>query len=416
MKLRFLVPCFLVLLQVTSIKSSRTPKVFVHYLPWYDGNGTKYPQRTGWCYPTDGAYNCQDSGTKHYTNIPLIGEYSLFDNHVLEYHLLLIHTAGIDGIILNINPADAMQRDASIAVLDKIVDLNTRHAPAFQVRVIISYDDGGSASTDQISDLMRWTVDKVYKNNTYSSVIFRDDERNAPVYVVWSESNRAMYWSVLNELFAGNVTILTRNAVGFEYSTGNFEWVNYLNNAPPKTNTNNWGQQYFNDMDWIMARQSDMGVPPQSINLLKMGNVYPGFDDLNVPPFWNGGQNRYILRDMDQGTTMNLTWEQQISYTPQRLGGPDTVTNPWVQIVTWNDWPEGTSIEPATESSYGYSALETSFQQIPRFKGTSTPYDILCLRVPYQIYLHRKAALDDLAERGVAHLLQYTCDLAVIFS
>lgn len=413
MKLRFSIACILVLLQISSIRSSRTRRVFVHYLPWYDGNGTKYPPRTGWCYPTS-AYDCQDLETKHYTNYPLIKEYSLFDDHVLEYHLLLIHTAGINGIVLNINPANPMQRDASIAVLDKIVNLNTRYAPAFQLQAIVSYDDGGSAANDQISELMGWTVDRVYKNDTYSSIIFQDEERNTPVYVVWSETNRAMYWSVLNQLFEGSVTVLMRNAVGFEHSTGNFEWVNYLNNAPPKTNTANWGQQYFNDMDWIMARQSDMGVPPQSVNLLKMGNVYPGFDDVNVPSFWNGGQNRYILRNTDQGSTMALTWEQQISYMPQRLGGPDAVTNPWVQIVTWNDWPEGTSIEPATESSYGYTALETCFQQIPRFKGTSTPYDISCLRVPYQIYLHRKAALNDLAEQEIAHLLHYTCDLEVI--
>lgn len=413
MKVHILICIVLVYLPALPARSERSRKVLVHYLPWYDSNGTRYAPRTGWCYHSEGTNDCANGATLHYSHTPLIGEYSLFDEDVLEYHLLLIHAAGIDGIILNINPASAMQRDASLALLDKIAMLHARHAPAFNVRVAISYDDGGAAAAGDIPELMRWTVDNVYRHETYASLMFHDDEREVPVYVVWSESNRALYWSVLNELFDGNVTVLSRNAVGFEFSTGNFEWVNYLNQAPPKDDGDNWGQQYFNDMDWIMARQSEMGVPLDTVNNLKMGNVYPGFDDVNVPAFWNGGQNRYILRDVSEGATMNLTWEKQISYRPQRLGGPDAVENPWVQIVTWNDWPEGTSIEPATDSSYGYKAIEICQQHIPRFKGIAARYGKECLRVPYHIYVLRKAGQVSEADQTVSNLLESNCNLSI---
>jgi hypothetical protein len=52
---------------------------------------------------------------------------------------------------------------------------------------------------------------------------------------------------------------------------------------------------------------------------------------------------------------MKLTWDQQLSFVPKRLGGTDAVSMPFVQVVTWNDFPEGTAVEPSVE--YGIDAL-----------------------------------------------------------
>jgi len=102
--------------------SQRAKKVFVHYLPWFDSSGLQFTARSGWCYPAGGD-DCSDLNIIHYSNKPLIGEYSLFDEHVLEYHLLLIFATGIDGLIININPASGIQKAASLAVLDRIIAL-----------------------------------------------------------------------------------------------------------------------------------------------------------------------------------------------------------------------------------------------------------------------------------------------------
>jgi hypothetical protein len=47
--------------------TTRTRRVFTHYLPWYDT-----AQRSGWC----GVGDCSDIRVKQYTAAPLIGEYS----------------------------------------------------------------------------------------------------------------------------------------------------------------------------------------------------------------------------------------------------------------------------------------------------------------------------------------------------
>lgn len=396
---------FFAFLSRYSAEGAREKRVFAHYLPWYDGKGVRYAKRTGWCYRTTGV-DCSDQSVVHYSNEPLIGEYSQLEGDVLEYHLLLMKVSGIDGVIVNINPRNSIQKDIALKLLDKILDMKNEYGGLFDMKVIVSYDDGGRASQSTITSNLQWMYTTIYNNQNYSPLIFRDDETNWPVVITWSESDPAYTWATLQSLFTEPVHVVIRNARKFEYSTANMEWINNVNYGQPMTNTQNWGQRYFNDFDWLMARQSTTGIPVDTVNEVMLGNVYPGFDDQNVPAFWNGGNNRYILRDVDDGETMALTWQRHIDYTPQRLGGPDVVVDPWIQIATWNDWPEGSSVEPATESTYGYRALNTCHEKIAIFKGISPYYAQSCLKKPYEIYQLRKAGEMTSAEEAISSLLQ----------
>ncbi|MBC8063346.1 MAG: hypothetical protein H7Y17_00825 [Chlorobia bacterium] len=63
--------------------------------------------------------------------------------------------------------------------------------------------------------------------------------------------------------------------------------------------------------------------------------------------------------------------------------------SPIIQIATWNDWGEGTVIEPSVE--YQYRDLET----LQRFRRQSEPtfkYKPADLRLPVQLYQLRKKA------------------------
>eukprot|EP00177_Eucheuma_denticulatum_P004477 GFKZ01008139.1.p1 GENE.GFKZ01008139.1~~GFKZ01008139.1.p1 ORF type:complete len:593 (-),score=49.67 GFKZ01008139.1:525-2303(-) len=389
--------------------AQRPKKVFAHYLPWYDSAGINYPFRTGWCYPDGGNYDCNDISVIHYSNKPLIGEYTQFQTDVLEYHFLLMHATALDGIIININPANPLQRDASLFILDYLLTFNAKY-PSINLQVIVSYDDQGGKTQSEITTLLTWVHTNIYNNPTYSSLIFHDPVTAHPVLLAWSETDNEHYWNTAQSLFSSQVFFAIRNPRLFQFSDANFEWVNFLNTGLPKTNTANWGQQFFENMDYVMARQStDSAIAPADVNTVKIGGVYPGFDDENVPPFWNGGTNRYILRTVDDGDTLSLTWQLQIDYTPLRLGGVDSVENPWIQIATWNDWPEGTSIEPATSDTYGYTALETCRVKTAEFKGFSPPFASACLGVPFLVYEKRKAGDSERADYGIEQLLLGNC-------
>lgn len=395
----------------------RSKKVFAHYLPWYDSSGISFPIRTGWCYTgASNEYDCSDITIKHYSNTPLIGEYSMLDRDVIEYHLLLMHISGIDGIILNINPESDVQRTISILILDVIIEMEAKYSD-FSSKIIVSYDDGGGVSDSSIPGLIQWVYTNIYDNSKYSEIIFVDPTSNQAVLMFWSESNNELYWSTAKSMFTSGVFILIRNARLWELSDGNFEWINDLNTDPNRANTQNWGEGYLNDFDWRMSRQSsDFGISSSSINYLKMGSIYPGFDDMNVPEFWNNGVYRYFFREVDDGETILLTWEKQISYVPLRQGGTDIVENPWLQITTWNDWPEGTSVEPASSSTYGYLPLERIHEKISDFKGVHNTYNLGCLRLPYSIYLERKNMNNDLANLWIDEVFKGNCEVSITSS
>jgi hypothetical protein len=59
----------------------------------------------------------------------------------------------------------------------------------------------------------------------------------------------------------------------------------------------------------------------------------------------------------------------------------------FVQIATWNDWGEGTQVEPSTE--FGYRDLEV-IQAAKRSADPAFPFDAADLRMPAQIYALRK--------------------------
>lgn len=387
--------CLFLRLLPHPVSARRERKVFVHYVPWYDAAGYQLAPRSGWCYPDGGNYDCSDPTVKAYSNEPLIGEYSILDDNVLEFQLLQMFVTGIDGVIININPASNFQRTASVRLVQRIKSLHEAH-PFFDFKYIVSYD---SKETNQptILDYMTWTHAALYGSADYGQYAFRDDQTGKAVYITWSESDPEYYYSTVRELFDNNVLLIILNTRNFNVSDGNMEWVHDLNLAPPKDNTDNYGQGQFEHTDWNMARQSEVYYTPlDSVNEILLGSVYPGFDDANVPTFWNGGTNRYILRDVNDGETMSLLWQRHIDYVPFRLGGLDEVDNPWIQIVTWNDWPEGTSIEPATEETYGYRPLITCHDRITKYKKEATPrFDISFLRTPHQIYQLRTESNDN---------------------
>ncbi len=388
----------------TCLPVERSKKVFAHYLPWYDGTSSQGTPRRGWCYEGD----CTDLANIHYSNSPRIGEYSQFDSEVLEYHIFTAFVAGIDGFIINLNPSSDYQKNITNNLLNELNTLRNTYPELVDFKIIISYDNG-SATPSDITNYFTYVHDNIYKNPTYEDLIFRDELTNKQVLQTWSESDPAAYYQNAQTLWGkDSILLMVRNAVNFDHADANFGWVNYLVNDP--LDNSSWGEPYFNDFDWAMARQPEFGLTTSAnVNTLMMGMVYPGFNDENVPTFWNGGTSRYLQRNVTAGETMSLTWDKQMTYTEQRLGGYINVENPWVQIITWNDWPEGTSIEPATDDTYGFQALETNHTKIGQCKG-NTAYAVECLDIAYLIYEARQQGALTEANAATTLLLNGQCN------
>ena len=110
--------------------------------------------------------------------------------------------------------------------------------------------------------------------------------------------------------------------------------------------------------------------------------AYPRFDDIYSQA---GVGKSYGHIDDDNGQTYEATLTKALQSR-----------SPVVQLVTWNDWGEGTQIEPSAE--FGYRDLETT-QRLrreyldPSFSGSAPD-----LRLPVQWYrLRKKYAADPTA-------------------
>jgi hypothetical protein len=385
----------------------REKKVFAHYLPWYDVTGSYAGSwaRRGWCYEGD----CTDLTNVGYSNVPRIGEYSFSDSDVIDYHIFTAFMAGIDGFIINLDPSISYHNAINLDILNRVVALKSSHSELADFKIIISYDNQ-SADPTTITNNFTDLYNDIYQNATYEPLMFRDEITNNQVLLTWSEADIASYYSTVNSIWGDDeVTMIIRNAVNFDNSDSNFEWVAIDNAADPAIY---WGESYFNDFEWRIARQSTFGLTsPFDANKVMMGMAYPGFDDENVPTFWAGGVHRLINRNVTAGETMALTWDRQINYSPNTTTNLNEVENAWIQLITWNDWPEGTSIEPATEATYGFAPLLISKAKTDIWKGNNG-YGSECIEVPYLIYEAEKAGFTTEANNARTLMLNAECTAA----
>jgi len=108
---------------------------------------------------------------------------------------------------------------------------------------------------------------------------------------------------------------------------------------------------------------------------LHMTCVYPGFDDRGC---WGWGDGPRLAK-RGKGELYEWTWKQVVAEDI-----------PLVQIATWNDWFEGTIIEPAVE--FGTQYMDMTRAGSAKLKKTTPATADLSL--PVWIYKLRKTAKD----------------------
>lgn len=108
-------------------------------------------------------------------------------------------------------------------------------------------------------------------------------------------------------------------------------------------------------LEWLYPALKGL-APPVGI-----GIAYPGFDDSGVYS-WTDDPARKRRIDRLQGgvEVMDLTWD-----------AADRGDVAWVQIATFNDWNEGTEIEPSVE--FGSAPLALAAARSAAFKKAAAP-------------------------------------------
>jgi hypothetical protein len=227
---------------------------------------------------------------------------------------------------------------------------------------------------------LKWMLETFLNKPFYGAV-----KGEKPVLVfrkVYDQWFTPAEWSKVAEVFNGMPVKLIFDAGAYEQFGGvvggKFFWVGSFD---PKTNSSSLDFCKNGYTEFFKIKNE------QAVNEIVFGGVTPGFDD---SPVWGWGTTARKAPRYD-GKRFDLTWQMSLAHNVDII-----------QIITWNDWNEGTQIEPCEQ--FGYKYLEMTKKYAAEYKGAkiNVPDDIL--RIPLKLYKARKdgksdkAVLDELSK------------------
>ena len=326
--------------------------IYVHYMPWFQS-----PEMSGywgahWTMANKNPDHILSNGKRdiaaHY--YPLIGPYDSNDPDYLEYALTCIKLAGIDGILIdyygkwNFNDY-AQLLQASNAVIEMCQKVGLNFGLVYEDRTLQSIvNQGFSNVVDLAKGDMVYMEENYFKRENY----FKLNEK--PVLLNF-----------------GPITLQT-----------NEEWVDVFSAIETEINffPLAYHPQYFDlttTVDgvyaWVAEAQTE-----------ELSNYAQQFD------FFGGGALFEFREFYEEGgwqaTNQSRLFNRDGALLRETLNNAKNTNSDFIQLITWNDWGEGTAIEPSQE--YEYQQLEI----IQEFLGMSLNPGSLALTV--ELYQKRK--------------------------
>ncbi len=351
---------------------TQSKKVFIHYMGWY-GEG-EYGRH--WNY-----------GHAHN---PLIGFYDSKSWSAVTYHILMSWAAGIDGLVINIK--DDYDKDCMRNVIRTIKKIHQIDTANFNYCISISYDDQGMFDVETAKNEFRYLRDTILTDSVQFLKTF-----GIPTIFAFNYPDQYLtaqdYENALSEIFNTNKPELIWNQ--FEASAlgsvnSFYPWVGPSAVGWDRVNGLEWGEDYLN---WFYPT---VDANSSTLDFL-CGGVWPGFDD-RPNTVW--GDGRWM--DRQDGYVYNETWAILTDYSGE-------LPAQYALIETWNDWNEGTEIEPGEETGYQY--LKLTVNNINAFKGTDLSDDTVKFEAARQIYI-----ASDLLEKNSTDSIEYysTLELAIV--
>src|SRR5512147_3133791 len=280
-------------------------KVHIFYYPWYGTNPYRHWDQGGHTPPND-------IGANFY---PVLGPYDSGDfAGVVTTHMQQIQQAGVGVIVLSWWGQGSYDDSKATGIMDI--------ANQYGLKVAFHIEPyGGRTANSVVSDVN-------YINSRYGNhpAYYRDAEHgNRPAFYVF-ETYLITDWSPIASLKSTNI-ILQQTAEDF-------------------TQTPNFGGLYTYDgiagtfaPGWAVA-----SAYAQANNMIWAPSVAPGYiDDRAVPG------NTTPTVDRNNGASYDKEWQNVLN--------PSNGQPTWISITSFNEWHEGSQIEPARNtppSGYGY--------------------------------------------------------------
>jgi hypothetical protein len=341
------------------VAKTNKQKVYVHYMPWFEDPSTLGANNWGyhWKMNTKNPNTILPNGRRDIASwfYPMIGTYASSNQDVIDYHFLLMKYAGIDGIIVDwygsYNVYDyAAIRNNTNALFNS---LPGTHGLEFA----ICYEDATLNNVHTVAGIDKITAakqDMAYLQSNYFGSSNYIKINSNPLLMCFGPQGITVpaNWEAAFSVLAPKPFFLTlqdhQNLAGANAS-GSFAW-------PQSSHIGNLTNFYNNNTrDY------------------SFGSAYPGFKD-----YYSQGGAGSTLFSIPYDGTLETTLELSKSRNAK-----------YVQIATWNDFGEGTMVEPTLD--HNFSSLET----IQHYTGVA--YTVAELQLVYKWYNLKRTHVADSA-------------------
>lgn len=349
---------FLLLLLLTLCSGSslaREPRLVAHYMPWYATQEVSGKWGWHWTmdYFTPEQKRWDDQREIASQDYPLIGPYDSGDDHALECHALLMKIAGLDGVVIDwYGTSDlydhAMNHRNTLKFLPWLKKAGLSFAVCYEDQAVKSLKAGEDVK--QAEKDLHWAEEHFFTDANY----LREEGR--PVLLVFGPQHVRWSFTLASQPRVFGLPHLVKE----NKLDGAFAW-------PPVTGGKTLSpEQWKKELDATYTTKAPF-----------IATAFPGFRDIYQQAGVHASYGSIAPRN-------GLTFQESLDQA-MRSGAS------LVQIATWNDYGEGTMIEPTR--NHGYRHLE-------KLPHCGSPAD---LRLPVVLYQLRKrggdaAKLDKAAE------------------
>ena len=337
------------------VVKTNSQKVYVHYMAWFETPATSGTGQWGqhWTMANEDPNTILPNGRRQIASwfYPMIGPYASSDRDVIDYHLLLMKYAGIDGVIVDWYGTHTVN---DYPLVKRNTDSLFNRIPYAGLQFGICYEDATLAQDKAVAGIDTVTAaqqDFAYLQSAYFGSSSYIKINNQPLLLDfgpqglktttdWQQafSSLPVKPRLLSLEYAGGVTGSS--------GSGEFAWVD----ASDQANLSGFYKNRAPSLPTYFAA------------------AYPGFQDFYKQGGW--GNTLFLVNYNGAATLQNC------------LNLAKTSGTNYLQLITWNDYGEGTMIEPTLD--YNFTFLQT----IQQYTGVA--YTVTELQLIYKWYTLRK--------------------------
>lgn len=333
-----------------SLAAYSRPQLLVHFMPWFVFNS----REVGWHWRMNQTQEVVRKSRRIASHFqPSIGPYDSADEEVIRLQMALIKRSGFDGILVDwYGPKRVLDYGE---IDDRVVKI-MKAAELEGLKFAVIYEDqaakharenGAKESLGQLAhDAGRTIADRWLSRKLWIKLGGR------PIVLVFGPQAFGESEFERFRRGAGNINLITLHEQK-AFADGVFDWP-----VPSQ------GTSFTNA---FMRRTPKARV--------RIATAYPRFRDY----YEEGGQTGFPDIEDRSGTTYRETLRAALKINPDA-----------VQVATWNDWQEGTQIEPSVELGCR-DLIET--QRVRREIGPNFRYKPEDINSTLQNFLNKRRAM-----------------------